>query len=80
MASYVFKLRSAGRVESAMHFADISVCSSKWYFDIKVTNANAKECSVWGRCLIIRSALMNCESIAKHICNIIENAFLGIKK
>lgn len=46
MASYVFKLRSAGRVESAMHFADISVCSSKWYFDIKVTNANAKKCSV----------------------------------
>lgn len=77
MASYVFKLRSAGRVESAMHFADISVCSSKWYFDIKVTNANAKECSV---CLIIRSELMNCESIGKHICNIIENAFLGIKK
>lgn len=74
MASYVFKLRSAGRVESAMHFADISVCSSKWYFDIKVTNANAKKCSVWGRCLIRQGVQINCESIGKHICNTIEKA------
>lgn len=41
MASYVFKL---WRVQSAMHFADISVWSSKWNFEIKVTNAS--ECNV----------------------------------